>query len=98
MNRPILVLVFCALAAVSATALTPAMAQTVNCSGVAAWSGNSVSYAVGALVTYGGDEYKCLQAHTSEAGWDPPAVPALWSLVGTCAASRELRHHELYGL
>src|SRR5580704_10687204 len=64
-----------------------APAQTVNCSGVAAWSGNSVAYAVGALVTENGNEYKCLQAHTSQAGWDPANVPALWSLVGTCGTT-----------
>ena len=66
---------------------TPAPAQTVSCAGVAAWSANSVSYAVGALVTYEGSEYKCLQAHTSEVGWDPVDAPALWSLVGTCSTS-----------
>src|SRR5579872_1435003 len=63
-----------------------APAATVNCSGVAAWSASSVSYGVGALVTYQGSEYKCLQAHTSEVGWDPADVPALWSLVGTCSS------------
>src|SRR5579872_2495132 len=61
-----------------------APAATVNCSGVAAWSANNVPYATGALVTYNGSEYKCLQAHNSQAGWDPADVPALWSLVGTC--------------
>jgi hypothetical protein len=25
-----------------------------------------------------GFTYKCLQAHTSQADWTPPAVPALW--------------------
>src|SRR5579872_6562039 len=64
-----------------------ASAATVSCSGVAAWSGNSVAYSVGALVTYNGSEYKCLQAHTSQAGWDPADVPALWSLQGTCSTS-----------
>ena len=64
------------------TAMAPA--ATVNCSGVAAWSGNSVAYAVGQLVTYNGSEYKCIQAHTSQAGWDPADVPALWGLQGTC--------------
>src|SRR5579872_4810656 len=48
-----------------------ASATTVNCSGVAAWSGNSVAYAVNALVTYNGSEYKCLTAHTSNVSWDP---------------------------
>src|SRR5581483_12182472 len=63
-----------------------APAATVNCSGVAAWSPNSVAYAAGALVTYSGSEYKCIQAHTSQAGWDPADVPALWSRVGTCSS------------
>src|SRR5580704_17306165 len=64
-----------------------APAQTVNCTGVPAWSGNSVAYSVGALVTENGSEYKCLQAHTSQAGWDPASVPALWSLQGTCGTT-----------
>jgi protocatechuate 3,4-dioxygenase beta subunit len=35
-------------------------------------------YAAGARVTYGGRGYVCLQAHTAQPGWEPPAVPALW--------------------
>src|SRR5579872_4572990 len=66
---------------------TTASAATVSCSGIAAWSPNSVPYATGALVTYSGSEYKCLQAHTSQAGWDPADVPALWSLQGTCGTT-----------
>jgi len=62
-------------------------AQTVNCSGVPAWSGNSVAYSMGVLVTYQSKEYKCAQAHTSEAGWDPVDAPSLWTLMGTCAAN-----------
>lgn len=37
-----------------------------------------VAYKVNQLVTYQGSTYKCLQAHTSQAGWTPSAVPALW--------------------
>jgi hypothetical protein len=39
-----------------------------------------VAYKVNDIVTYtpNGFTYKCLQAHTSQAGWNPPAVPALW--------------------
>ncbi len=44
-----------------------------------AWAPN-VAYAVGDTVTYGGSTYKCLQAHTSQIGWEPPNVPALWQL------------------
>jgi len=40
-----------------------------------------VGYIVGQLVTYEGLTYSCLQAHTSQAGWTPPVVPALWQLV-----------------
>jgi protocatechuate 3,4-dioxygenase beta subunit len=36
------------------------------------------SYAPGARVTYGGRGYVCLQQHTAQQGWEPPAVPALW--------------------
>ncbi len=64
---------------------TGALAQA-SCTGVPAWSPNSVAYSVGQLVTYNGSEYKCLQAHTSQAAWDPADVPALWSLVGACSS------------
>lgn len=37
-----------------------------------------VAYKVGDVVTYQGREYQCRQAHTSQAGWTPPAVLALW--------------------
>jgi len=45
-----------------------------------AWVANH-AYAVGALVTYQGHTYKCLQAHTSQVGWEPATTPALWQLV-----------------
>ena len=37
-----------------------------------------VAYEVGDSVTYQGTAYTCLQAHTSQVGWEPDAVPALW--------------------
>ena len=42
-----------------------------------------VAYKVGDVVFYvpNGLTYKCLQAHTSIASWNPPAVPALWNQV-----------------
>jgi len=42
------------------------------------WAPNT-AYATGATVTYGGRSYRCLQGHTSQVGWEPPNVPALWS-------------------
>lgn len=37
-----------------------------------------VAYKVNDIVVYSGSNYKCIQAHTSQAGWTPTAVPALW--------------------
>ncbi|MFI6642377.1 carbohydrate-binding protein [Streptomyces sp. NPDC050504] len=36
------------------------------------------SYTAGARVTYGGTGYVCLQSHTAQPGWEPPATPSLW--------------------
>jgi chitinase len=44
------------------------------------WVANH-AYQVGDVVTYNGHTYRCLQAHTSQVGWEPPNVPALWQLV-----------------
>ena len=45
-----------------------------------------VNVAVGSYRNYGnGDDtklYRCLQAHTTQAGWEPIAAPALWKLAG----------------
>lgn len=37
------------------------------------------AYAVNDVVTYNAVEYTCLQAHTSQVGWEPDASPSLWS-------------------
>lgn len=38
-----------------------------------------VSYETGARRQYGEKLYKCVQAHVSQEGWEPPNVPALWT-------------------
>lgn len=44
-----------------------------------AWApGQSV--VVDDLRTYQGVTYRCIQSHTTQRGWHPPAVPALWEL------------------
>lgn len=40
-----------------------------------------ISYSIGDRVQYNGTLYKCIQAHTSQAGWTPDATPALWVVV-----------------
>ena len=32
-------------------------------------------------IRYGGKLYRCVQAHTSQAGWEPDKTPALWTEV-----------------
>ena len=39
------------------------------------------SYATGDRVQHEGTLYKCVQGHTSQADWTPPATPALWTAV-----------------
>ncbi|MET8149762.1 glycosyl hydrolase [Actinoplanes sp. NPDC049668] len=61
------------------TAPTPTPTPTATTDApVAAWAPNT-AYAVGRIVTYNGVRYRCLQAHTSLTGWEPPNVPALWA-------------------
>ena len=45
------------------------------------WSGEGVSYEVGKRVEYNGVVYKVLQAHTSQATWNPADVPSLFAKV-----------------
>jgi chitin-binding protein len=60
---------------------TPAIppTQTNTPGSVPAWA-PWTAYNTGQLVTYNGGVYKCLQAHTSQPGWEPANVPALWTL------------------
>ncbi|MEV0614699.1 lytic polysaccharide monooxygenase [Nonomuraea sp. NPDC050404] len=44
------------------------------------WSAGT-AYRVGDRVTFGGQTYECLQAHTALAGWEPSNVAALWKRV-----------------
>ena len=45
------------------------------------WSGDGVSYAVGDKRQYDDKPYRCLQAHTSQAGWNPKDAPSLWARI-----------------
>ena len=40
-----------------------------------------VAYTVDYRAQYDGILYRCVQAHTSQTGWEPPTVPALWTRV-----------------
>lgn len=49
--------------------------------GTQEWAAGT-AYVIDDLVMYNSVEYTCLQAHTSQVGWEPPNVPALWSPTG----------------
>ncbi|MBP5720414.1 MAG: hypothetical protein J6W82_05060 [Bacteroidales bacterium] len=45
-----------------------------------AWTAEA-AYERGIRVRYIGKLYRCEQTHTSQIGWEPPNVPALWTEV-----------------
>lgn len=45
-----------------------------------AWKAET-AYTVGERIRHDGKLYRCEQAHTSQIGWEPPNVPALWTEV-----------------
>ena len=45
-----------------------------------AWAAGT-DYAADERIEYGGTLYRCVQGHTSQADWTPPATPALWVVV-----------------
>ncbi|HEY7403855.1 MAG TPA: putative baseplate assembly protein [Candidatus Angelobacter sp.] len=48
----------------------------------------STSYVEGQLVAFGGGVYRCVVAHTSEAGKEPANAPALWTFVSQFMVER----------
>lgn len=40
-----------------------------------------IDYEADQRIRYGEKLYRCVQAHTSQSGWEPPATPALWTEV-----------------
>ena len=69
-----IILVLCVLFSLMLTASVSAAPARAD---RGAWA-PGVAYAVNDTVTYGGCSYKVLQAHTSQTGWEPPNVPALF--------------------
>lgn len=45
-----------------------------------AWAEN-IAYETGYKVQYGGKLYKCIQVHTSQAGWEPENTASLWTQI-----------------
>ena len=55
---------------------------------ITAWA-YPVAFAEGDRRSYGGKVYKCRQAHTSQADWNPAAMPALWVVIDVTHAGTQ---------
>jgi chitinase len=56
---------------------TSAAATAAACAAAPPWT-PGVTYATGALASYQGTVYRCVQGHTALSVWPPDIVPALW--------------------
>ncbi|MFI7421169.1 glycosyl hydrolase family 18 protein [Nonomuraea sp. NPDC049684] len=65
----------------TAAVAAPPLASASSVAYAAAWA-PWTAYTAGTVVTYNGVDYVCLQAHTSQPGWEPPNVAALWKVSG----------------
>lgn len=54
-----------------------------------AWSPDMGAVSVGQVCRYEDATYRCRQAHTPQAGWEPPTVPALWTVVELSASGTQ---------
>lgn len=64
------------------------------------WEPN-INYTVGQLRQYDGKLYRCVQAHASQDGWEPPNAASLWSITSDPAEewpawSQPLGSHDAY--
>lgn len=53
-----------------------------------AWAENT-AYTVGYKVTYNGRLWRVVQAHTSQTGWEPENVPAMWESINETHSGTE---------
>ena len=53
-----------------------------------AWKADT-AYTVGYRVTYNGRLWRVVQAHTSQVGWEPENVPALWESINETHSGTE---------
>ncbi|HEX4815793.1 MAG TPA: glycosyl hydrolase family 18 protein [Nonomuraea sp.] len=61
----------------TAVAIVPPTAYGASAVVMADWA-PWTAYTAGTRVAYNGVEYECVQSHTSQPGWEPSNVPALW--------------------
>ena len=59
-----------------------------------AWRAGT-AYAIGDRREYADKLWRCLQAHTSQDGWEPEKVPALWAEAAAPGEYREIKANML---
>jgi hypothetical protein len=62
-----------------APGVTPALWRVFRTPDMTEWVAG-IAVSVNEVFTYQGVAYRCLQAHTTQIGWEPPKVPALWAV------------------
>ncbi len=55
----------------------PALFKVHRTPEMTAWVAG-ITVAAGERFTFGGATWECLQAHTTQQGWEPPTTPSLW--------------------
>ena len=60
----------------------PPATEPAWAAGVKYTGDNTAGAGKGDVVTYSGRRYRCWQTHTSQVGWEPPKLPALWLDLG----------------
>ena len=58
----------------------PALFKVHRTPEMTAWVAG-ITVAAGERFTYGGATWECVQAHTTQKGWEPDRVPSLWRKV-----------------
>ena len=58
----------------------PALFKVHRTPEMTAWVAG-ITVAAGERFTFGGATWECVQAHTTQKGWEPDKVPALWKKV-----------------
>ena len=55
----------------------PALFKVHRTPEMTAWVAG-ITVAAGERFTFGGATWECVQAHTTQKGWEPPTTPSLW--------------------
>jgi len=72
-----------------ATTSAPITTYGSDSSCAVAWNANKINYVIGQCVSFNGQIYKVLQAHTSQASWTPTLAASLFLLSANCCLATQ---------